>query len=382
MKTSFSEKDDLVDEKEIDVFVFLEVFCSEGGIQSYVKDLLKAYSSIEGRKAEVFILRDSPDSDIFFASEFLKFHFLKTSPASFGRIRLAFSLASFLLLKRPRRLFCGHVKLAPLIHFLCTKTHIPYTVLTYGKEVWEPLKGSYQRALLEAEEIWTISRYSRDKACEANALNPEKFKILPCAVDGEVFTPARKSLTLLEKYNLKDSRVLMTVARLWSGDIYKGVDVTIQALPEIAQKVKNVKYLVIGRGDDRPRLEKIAEELGVRDKVVFAGFVASEELVEHYRLADVYVMPSHEGFGIVYLEAMACGVPVVAGDADGSADPLLDGKLGWRVPHRDAGAVALACLEALEGKDSRCDGEWLRNEMIKNFGKDAFEGRFKQMLDL
>jgi len=114
----------------------------------------------------------------------------------------------------------------------------------------------------------------------------------------------------------------MTVARLWSGDIYKGVDVTIRALPKVAQDEQEVKYLVIGRGDDRPRLEKLAQDLGVGDRIIFAGFVPTEELVDHYRLADAYIMPSQEGFGIVYLEAMACGVPVLAGDGDGSADPL------------------------------------------------------------
>lgn len=382
MIMGFSDQEGFFEGKGFDVFVFLEVFSSEGGIQSYVKDFLRGYVSLESRKAEVFILRDSPNIDSLFTSEFLSFHFLKTLSPFIGRFLLAFSLALFLLFNRPRRVFCGHIKLSLLIHLLCTIFQIPYTVLTYGKEVWEPLPGSYQKALLAADEIWTISRYSREKACAENKLNSDKFKVLPCAVDGDVFTPAAKSLGLLEKYNLKDSRVLMTVARLWSGDIYKGVDVTIQALPYISQKIENVKYLVIGRGDDRSRLEKLAEELGVRDKVVFAGFVASDELVEYYRLADVYVMPSQEGFGIVYLEAMACGVPVVAGDADGSADPLLDGKLGWRVPHRNPQAVAQACLEALEGKDSRCDGEWLRRQVIENFGKEAFEGRLKQLLDL
>ena len=370
----------LMQKNPVDVFVFLEVFCSEGGIQSYVKDVLKTYRFIESRRAEIFILRDRAVTDNFLGSDVLNFHFFQSSPAFLGRIRLTISLAWFLLRKRPQRIFCGHIKLGPLIHFLCKILKISYTVLSYGKEIWDPLTNRYQKVLLEANEIWTISRYSRDKACAENKLNSEKFKILPCAVDGDIFTPAPKSLKLLEKYHLKNYRVLMTVARLWSGDIYKGVDVTIQALPKIAQKVNNVKYLVIGRGDDRTRLEKLAEDLGVRDRVVFAGFVASEELVEHYRLADVYVMPSQEGFGIVYLEAMACGVPVVAGDADGSADPLLDGKLGWRVPHRNPEALAVACLEALEGKDGRCDGEWLRTEVLKNFSKEAFEGRLKTLI--
>lgn len=171
----------------------------------------------------------------------------------------------------------------------------------------------------------------------------------------------------------------MTVARLWSGDIYKGVDVTIRALPKIIQAFPEVKYLVIGRGDDQPRLAQLAQDLGVSDRVIFAGFVPTEQLMAHYRLADAYIMPSQEGFGIVYLEAMACGVPVLSGDDDGSADPLQDGKLGWRVPHRNPEAVAAACLEILQGDDQRCDGEWLREQAIALFGMDALQ---KQLLSL
>jgi glycosyltransferase involved in cell wall biosynthesis len=172
----------------------------------------------------------------------------------------------------------------------------------------------------------------------------------------------------------------MTVARLWSGDPYKGVDVTIRALPDIAQHFPTVKYLVIGRGDDQPRLAQLAQDLGVRDRVIFAGFVATDELPKHYCLADAYVMPSQEGFGIVYLEAMACGIPVLSGDADGSADPLQDGKFGWRVPHRDPGAVAIACIEILKGRDRRCDGRWLRETSLAIFDKPAFAERVKQLV--
>lgn len=174
----------------------------------------------------------------------------------------------------------------------------------------------------------------------------------------------------------------MTVARLWKGDIYKGVDVTIRALPEIAIAFPEVKYLVIGRGDDQPRLAQLANDLGVADSVIFAGFVPDEALIDHYRLADVYVMPSQEGFGIVYLEAMACEVPVIAGDDDGSADPLQDGRLGWQVPHRDATAVAKACIEALKGQDPRCDGPWLRQESLASFGAPALADRLSDLLGL
>ncbi|MEG4089233.1 glycosyltransferase family 4 protein [Microcoleus sp. Pol12B4] len=358
------------------LFCFLEIFASEGGIQSYVKDFFKAYVSITARtnsppQAEVLLLRDSPDCNNAYESKNLKFYYLKIGNAGFDRLKFATVLLTRLLQKRPERVFCGHIKLAPLIQTLCQPLGIPYTILTYGKEVWEPLGPKYQTAMRQAESIWTISRYTRDRTCEIHQFKPENFQIVSCTVNENIFTNGAKPQDLLEQYNLVGAKILMTVARLRSTDIYKGVDVTIQALPQIAKTFPNVKYLVIGRGDDRPRLVKLADDLGVTERVIFAGFVPTENLAEHYQLADAYVMPSQEGFGIVYLEALACGVPVLAGDADGSADPLQDGKLGWRVPHRDPAAVAVACVEMLRGEDKRCDRHWLREQTLARFSFES-----------
>ena len=377
-----------------DRFVFLEIFGLEGGIQSYVKDILKTYIALvseynqgnpEPLKAEVFLLRDRPDCENPLASQsVMKFHYLYTQPPALGRLRLSGRLALNLLAAffsgRPQRVFCGHINLAPLVQWLCQPLGIPYIILTYGKEGWEPLTPPYQKALQQAAAIWTISRYSRDRACEVNQLDPAKFQILPCAVNCDLFRPGPKPLDLIQRYDLADAKVLMTVARLWPGDIYKGVDVTIRALPRIAQIIQNVKYLVIGRGDDQPRLAQLALDLGVSDRVVFAGFVPTADLPAHYRVADAYVMPSQEGFGIVYLEAMASGVPVVAGKDDGSADPLQDGRVGWQVPHRDPEAVANACIEILQGHDPRCNGAWLREQTQDKFGTDAFTQRLRQLM--
>jgi glycosyltransferase involved in cell wall biosynthesis len=330
-------------------------------------------------KAEVFILRDEKGCDNPDEKEYLSFHYLKSLPSWKGRLKLATTLLQCLLLRRPRHLYCGHIKLSPLIRLLCQPLGIPYTILTYGKEVWSTLPQNQRQALVQAESIWTISRYSGDRLCQANSLKPDKVQILPCIVDGAKFTPGAKPQDLINKYQLQNCLVLMTVARLWSGDIYKGVDVTIRALPQILQVFPQVKYLIIGRGDDRPRLEKLAVELGVAERVIFAGFIPTADLVAHYRVADAYIMPSQEGFGIVYLEAMACGKPVLSGDADGSTDPLQDGKLGWQVPHRDPNAVAQACLEILQGQDRRCQGDWLREETLKKFSQAAFT---EQLLSL
>ncbi|MEL6816136.1 MAG: glycosyltransferase family 4 protein [Cyanobacteria bacterium J06598_3] len=364
------------------VFVFIEVFGCEGGIQSYIQDVLGAYNKTAPQldaTADVFLLRDA-EIDHPLKGGALRYHYLKNGRPILERVHLVLTLLTNLIVQRPDHVFCGHVNLVPVVSGLCRLLRIPYTVLTYGKEVWYELPSTEKKALQAADRIWTISRYSRDLACAANRISPAKFDMLPCVVDGAAFFPAAAAQALIDRYQLQGAKVLTTVARLWPGDIYKGVDVTIRALPKIAEACPTVKYVVIGRGDDQPRLAQLANELGVADRVVFAGFVPDEALVAHYQSADVYVMPSKEGFGIVYLEAMACGVPVIAGDDDGSADPVQDGRLGWQVPHRDSDAVAAACIEALRGEDPRCDGAWLRSQTLAQFSAPALVEKVRALL--
>ncbi|GAB4381701.1 MAG: GDP-mannose-dependent alpha-(1-6)-phosphatidylinositol monomannoside mannosyltransferase [Elainellaceae cyanobacterium] len=376
--------------KAPNLFIFLEIFAREGGIQSYVQDIFRSYLHLDNAPpADVFLLRDRQGCENPFQTTSFRFHYCQAKPAVLGRLRFTANLLTYLMRYKPQQVFCGHINLAPLVWLICKPLGIPYTVLTYGKEVWSPLPAPHRQALQQASSVWTISRYSRDRACAANQLDPDQIRLLPCAVDGGRFSIGRPEPSLIEKYGLANSTVLMTVARLWSGDIYKGVDVTIRALSTIAQAIPSVKYLVIGRGDDQARLAQLAQDLGVADRVVFAGFVPTSELVNHYRLADAYVMPSQEGFGIVYLEAMACGVPVLSGDADGSADPLQDGALGWQVPHRDSAAVARACIEILQNRqawakelphDRRCNGNWLRQQAIGLFGQAALAQQLHALL--
>ncbi len=361
------------------IFVFLEIFAREGGIQSYVKDIFQAYAAQaipQDWAATVLLLRDAPHSENpWHQHPRFQFYYLKAKFPWLGRLRLVLYLSWLLLVQRPRHLYCGHINLAALCRILSRLLGVPYTVLTYGKEVWEPLPARERAALQAAAGIWTISRYSRDRLCEANCLPRQQVQMLPCVVDGDRFTPGPKPPELLARYGLHQATVLMTVARLWSGDPYKGVDVTIRALPKILAAYPEVKYLVIGRGDDQPRLAALAQERDVAAHVVFGGFVPADELPAHYRVADAYIMPSQEGFGIVYLEAMASGLPVLSGDADGSADPLQDGVVGWRVPHREPGAVAAAVLEILaglaSGQERRCQGPWLREQTLAHFSKPA-----------
>jgi len=207
--------------------------------------------------------------------------------------------------------------------------------------------------LADADLLLPVSRFTGDLVSKEQGIPLERFRILPNTFEPEEFKIGPKPEYLLKRYNLSpDQPVILTVGRLSSAERYKGQDRVLRSLKAIVEQsgkskvesrnessdlpapgslllASSLRYLIVGDGDDRPRLEKLAEELGVREMVIFAGKVPAEELCDHYNLCDVFAMPSTgEGFGIVFLEALACGKPVIAGNKDASRDAVLDGELG------------------------------------------------------
>jgi glycosyltransferase involved in cell wall biosynthesis len=164
----------------------------------------------------------------------------------------------------------------------------------------------------------------------------------------EKYGIGEKPLHLEQRYGLGGKKVLMTLARLQKNEGQKGLDEMLETLPMLLAEEKNLIYLIAGDGDDRPRLEEKIASLGLERYVVFAGRISEAEKPDHYRIADVFVMPGRqEGFGFVFLEAMASGTPVVASSLDGSREAVLDGKLGELADPDDREALKAAILRAL-----------------------------------
>jgi len=157
-----------------------------------------------------------------------------------------------------------------------------------------------------------------------------------------------KRKDLLDHYKLENSILIMTLARLSGAEQYKGVDEVLEAMPALLEKEPRLKYLVAGDGDDRPRLERKAQSLGLSEKVIFAGMIKEADKADHFRLADAFVMPGRgEGFGFVFLEALACGVPAVGSQVDGSREALRDGMLGELVDPTNPESIKQGILKAL-----------------------------------
>ena len=227
---------------------------------------------------------------------------------------------------------------------------------THGHEVgWSMLpmaRTALRRIGDDADVVTFVSRYTRHRF--ASAFGPDAaLEHLPPGVDTERFVPdpvARAELR--ERYRLGDRPVVVCLSRLVPR---KGQDMLIRALPEIRQRVGGAALVIVGGGPYLKTLQQLAQRHGVAEHVVFTGGVPAAELPAHHALADVFAMPCRtrgagldvEGLGIVYLEASACGVPVVAGTSGGAPETVLDGRTGAVVDGTDIGAITAAVSDLL-----------------------------------
>lgn len=236
-------------------------------------------------------------------------------------------------LERFDLVICGHINLLPVAF------HEPLLVV-HGIEAWSPRR----RSLAKCRGVISVSALTRDRLLAWSHYAGPVY-VLPNAVHLEQYGIRPKRADLVERYRLEGRRVLLTVGRLDARERSKGFDEVLEVLPELPG---DVVYMIAGGGDDFPRLQEKAVSLGVGDRVVFTGLFAEEDKRDLYNLADVYVMPSRgEGFGFVFLEAMACGLPAIGSRIDGGREALRDGRLGTLVDPDDRGEIRDAIAEAL-----------------------------------
>lgn len=272
-----------------------------------------------------------------------------------------------------------------LCHWLRQWFGIPYWAILHGIEAWGIKKPAYQQALQGAERVIAVSHYTRDRVLSEGYLNPEQIRVLPNTFDPSQFKIQPKPAYLLERHGLTSDRpTILTVTRLQKFAQYKGYDKILQVLPKIRQHIPNIHYVLVGKGDDRPRIEAMIRDFDLDSSVTLTGFVPDEELSDYYSLCDVFAMPSKgEGFGIVYLEALAAGRPVLAGNQDGSVDPLLNGKLGCLVDPDDETAISALLIEILQGtypNQNFYNPEWLRQEVCNHFEISKFNSILETFL--
>ena len=286
---------------------------------------------------------------------------------------------------RPDFIITTHVNFAPVAHSLKMLFRIPFVAVGHGVEVWEIRNVQVRWALRAANLLIAVSHFTRQRMASALTLDEKRIALLPNTFDPDQFYPDRKPHFLLKRYGLKaDQRVILTIARLASAERYKGYDQVLRALPAVREQYPDVHYVLGGSGPDRARVEKLIRNLDVTGNVTLAGYVPDYELRNHYNLCDVFAMPSKgEGFGIVYLEALGCGKPVLAGNKDGSVDALLNGELGALVDPDDVSEIATSLQNMVDARQHGTDGtsEKLRGRVIEAYGYDRFRNTLAAVLE-
>ena len=362
------------------ILCILPDFLIVGGISTYNRNLLDA------------LIDAGYDISIISRNDKVKKH-RSMRVISFGSIGSIFIRKCFFILRIIYELFfgrydlvlCNHINFASVCYIGSKLGRKKYIITTYGVEVWNIISRVKKKAINSAEAIVAISDFTKDRIVQQFSSMADRVLILPPAVDGNSFLPKDKPQHLYERHNLnRSSKVILTVGRLDKQEGKKGYYQIIDIMPELIKTNLEIVYMIVGSGDDLDNIKEYARNRKIENSIIFTGYVPDDELIDYYNLCDLFVMPStQEGFGIVFLEALACGKPVVGGNCDGSKDALLGGELGILVNPNDKNEILLQIKNFFKGQVSQRlrDPQYLRNTVIDNYGMAKFGDRARSLVE-
>ena len=292
---------------------------------------------------------------------------------------MAFWTTYYVLFRSVREIHAGQILSCGPIGYLFQKLFgIPWFLWVYGGET----SAAYRRSkweeklvnilLRECTYIVTNSSVVTREFVDYGISEKRIIEIVP-AVDADIFTPGPPPANLIEKLGLEGKQVLLTVARLTKR---KGHDLVLKAMDMLRNR-DNLRYVIVGSGEDRERLEGLVETLGLTGSVICAGRVEDSELPDYYRLCDIYVMPNREvlestdsieGFGISFIEANACEKPCIGGRSGGAEAAVVDGVTGYLINPENAEELAEKICFLLDNPDVSADmGRAGRMRVLREF---------------
>jgi glycosyltransferase involved in cell wall biosynthesis len=350
-----------------------------GGVQTYTRTLVAAFQEVLGAyNVRVVVVPGEPEArdDGSFALPLRM------------KINFAVSALASAISWSPDLIVCAHVGLAPVARHIQKLTQVSYWIVLYGIEVWGQLPPGKRNALQAAQCLISITRFTLDATVARQSLREPRALILPPTLPkGQA--PSLRPIGAASQNSQRP--IVLTVGRISASERYKGHDVMLEAWPFVLRRVPTAEYWIVGGGDDRTRLESRVQELGIAPSVHFAGPVSAEELGVCYDNCCIFAMPARtemdahsprgEGFGIVFLEAMVRGKPVVGPRVGAPAEFIRSGEHGLLVDPTSAAAVAGALIELLEdparaqrmGADGR---EWV----LREFSFERFCERLREGL--
>lgn len=360
----------------------LQTFSTTGGIQKMTRTLAHALNQVAISNNWAFKLWSAYDLNTDLMSEYLPAKNF-TGFAS----RIAFTLKAFLKAPTFDLVIISHINMAlvgRVIKIINPKCKI--WVVAHGIEIWNNLSGNKKWLLKNCDRLICVSNFTKQQVINIHHIDEAKCEVLNNAIDAFMKLPQTfaKPQYLIAKYNLAaNTPLLFTLTRLSAAEQYKGYEQVIKIIGNLKQTFPAIKYIIAGKYDDaeKNRINKIIKTYNVEEQVLLTGFIKETELTDHFLMADLFVLPSSsEGFGIVFIEALACGLPVVCGNIDGSIDAIKNGLLGKAVNPNNLTELENILTEEL--KKSRTDSmrKELQNQCIKYFNEDTYIKNLNSLL--
>lgn len=352
-----------------------------GGVQRagrQVAAVMSEFAAAHGMDCRLLSLNDSPELHRMAVGTR---EFVFTGSAR-GKARFS-ATAARAAKRRAKVIVAGHPFLAPVAQGARFFARQAKTIIwTHGLEVWEPLSILRRRALRSAALVIAPTKDTANYVANQQGVARERIRVLPWALDPqfEALVAAKPAPAL--PANFPSGRIILTVGRWFADERYKGMDTLITALPRLLTEWPDVQLVAVGEGDDQGWLEQIADGRGVLRHVHFLSGLSYAQIAACYQACEIFALPSRgEGFGLVYLEAMACGKPVIGGAHGGAPEVIDDGKTGYLVQHGDTEQLATS-LEALLvdpqlGRDMGARG---RERVEQDFRFNVFAKSLKKIL--
>ena len=353
--------------------VMSAVWSFEGGIEKVNQSFLKFWEKNKSiNEINLLILHDSQEIIEKKISEY-GFKKVKAEGFSGNEKKFVFNFYKTWLKVRPNLIFYGHLQLLPIGigPSLFESNNI---LFIHGIEVWRKPTLPQRIALDKCEIILANSTHTIKKA---SAFHKAYSRAKACNLGIPVPT---SSATYIHENNIwwagRQEKILC-VGRMNANEGYKGQDKLIRAMALVKKRFPESILVLVGRGDDVNRLKKLVKDSGVEENVFFAGYVNDEELFLYYESCDVFAMPSKgEGFGIVYLEAMARMKPCIGSTMDAAGDIIIDGKTGFLVDPDNIEEIADRICEILSDDNLKMKmGEEGKKRFIENFTEEKFHER-------
>ena len=363
----------------------LQTFSSTGGIQKMTRTLAHSLSIISKQKNWKFQLWSVYDSRYDLMDQYVP----AENYIGFGRNKLKLGLKTLGSAANSDIVILSHINLAMLgviIKTLNPKCKI--WLVAHGIEVWRPLT-LIKKLLVKrfCSKIICVSSFTKKQMIKWHNSDPDKCIVLNNAVDPFIKLPTEFSKPdyLLNRYSLTtENKVIFTLTRLASSEQYKGYEQVIKAVSRLKLQFPGIKYILAGPYDpaEEIRIKDLINAYHVTEEVILTGFLNENELADHFLLADLFVLPSKkEGFGIVFVEALACGLPVICGNADGSIDAIRNGELGTAINVDDLDELENAIINYLKTPLTVSLRKSLQEQCLRYFNEQDYMNSLQKLID-